>query len=193
MKRVCVFCGSSAGDRPCFADAARQVGERLAMRGYDLVYGGGRVGLMGAVADAVLDRGGRVYGVIPEQLAVKELKHDGLTELRIVRSMHERKQAMADLADGFIALPGGFGTLDEFFEILTWGQLGVHTKPIGLLNVEGFFGTLLEFVQQLVDQQFVKEKYREILLDDVDIDRLLDRMSEYRSPRLEQWLDRQGT
>jgi uncharacterized protein (TIGR00730 family) len=152
MKRICVFAGSSAGVRPEYLRAAADLGTVLAARGIELVYGGARVGMMGAVAGAVLAGGGRVTGVIPQALVEKEVAHDGLTELRVVTSMHQRKALMADLSDAFIALPGGWGTLDEMFEILTWAQLGLHRKPCGLLNVSGYFDRLLAFLDALQSQ-----------------------------------------
>src|SRR5262249_11009257 len=150
MKRLCVFCGSSAGGAAAYADAARRFGPALAAHGLGLVYGGGHVGLMGVVADAVLGGGGEVIGVIPQALVDRELAHTGLTALRVVATMHQRKALMADLADGFVALPGGFGTADELFEILTWAQLGLHAKPVGLLDVNGFFTPLLAWVERCV-------------------------------------------
>src|SRR5690242_19117334 len=163
MKRVCVFAGSSAGVRPEYVSAAADFGTVLAGRGIELVYGGARVGLMGAVAGAVLAGGGRVTGVIPKALVEKEVAHGGLTELRVVTSMHQRKALMADLADAFIALPGGWGTLDEMFEILTWAQLGLHRKPCGLLNVFGYFDRLLAFLDHTMEEGFVRREYGSLL------------------------------
>jgi uncharacterized protein (TIGR00730 family) len=163
MKRVCVFCGSSVGKRPEFADAAREFGKVLAERGLELVFGAGHIGMMGVVADAVLERGGRAVGVIPQALVDKELAHRGLTELHVVETMHQRKALMADLSDAFVALPGGYGTLDELFEILTWAQLGIHRKPIGLLNVEGFFDPLLAWVRHAETEGFIKQKHIDLL------------------------------
>ncbi|HYH51185.1 MAG TPA: TIGR00730 family Rossman fold protein [Acidimicrobiia bacterium] len=163
LRRVCVFCGSKHGVRPEYTEAARATGTTLVAAGIDLVYGGGRVGLMGEVADAVLAAGGRVIGVIPEHMADREIAHDGLTELRIVGSMHERKALMYELSDGFVALPGGIGTLEELFEITTWSQLGLHTKPTGLLDVEGFYSPLVGFLDQLVTEGFVAERHRRLL------------------------------
>lgn len=155
MKRVCVFCGSSSGKSPAYRRLAEELGTSLAKANLEVVYGGGRAGLMGALADAALAAGGRVIGVIPEALAERELQHGGLSEGHVVPDMHSRKALMAKLADAFVALPGGFGTLDELFEILTWAQLGFHRKPVGLLEVEGFFGPLLEFLRKLVSEGFV--------------------------------------
>jgi uncharacterized protein (TIGR00730 family) len=174
MRRLCVFCGSSGGGRPAYGDAARRLGGAMARRGLGLVYGGGHVGLMGVLADAVLGAGGEVIGVIPQALVDKELAHGGLTELRVVGTMHQRKALMADLADGFAALPGGFGTADELFEILTWSQLGLHAKPVGLLNVAGFFDPLLAWLDHTVRERFVRPEHRQLLLEADDPERLLD-------------------
>jgi len=164
MKRLCVFCGSSAGGQPGYAEAAREFGGLLARQGLGLVYGGGHVGLMGVLADAVLGGGGEVIGVIPQALVEREMAHPGLTELRVVGTMHQRKALMADLADGFAALPGGYGTGDELFEILTWAQLGLHTRPIGLLNTAGYFDALLAWLDQMVREQFLWPEHRRLLL-----------------------------
>jgi uncharacterized protein (TIGR00730 family) len=181
--RVCVFCGSASGVDPVFAAAARSFGRLLAARGTALVYGGGHVGLMGVLADAVLVAGGNVIGVIPERLAARELAHHGLTELHVVPSMHERKAKMASLADAFVALPGGLGTLDELFEIWTWAQLGFHAKPIGLLDVAGFFAPLLELTRHMVDQGFVRAPQLELALTDRDGAALLSRLEARASGR----------
>jgi uncharacterized protein (TIGR00730 family) len=163
MRHVCVFCGSSSGSRPEYAEAARRFGTALAGRGLGLVYGGGHVGLMGVLADAVLAAGGAAVGVIPKALVDRELAHGRLTELLVVDTMHQRKALMADRADAFAALPGGFGTADEFFEILTWAQLGLHAKPVGLLNVAGFFGPLLGWVDAAVRDGFLRPEHRDLL------------------------------
>ena len=163
LRRVCVFCGSKHGARPEYTEAARAMGAALAAAGIDLVYGGGQVGLMGVVADAVLDAGGDVIGVIPHHMSDREIAHYGLTDLRIVGSMHERKALMYELSDGFVALPGGLGTLEELFEITTWSQLGLHAKPTGLLDVEGFYAPLVRFLDQLVTEGFVAESHRRLL------------------------------
>ncbi len=190
MSRLCVFCGSSAGDRPGYADAARRLGAELVARGIGLVYGGGKVGLMGVLADAVLTQGGQAIGIIPEPLVARELAHRGLTELRIVGSMHERKATMAALADGFIALPGGFGTLEETFEILTWAQLGIHAKPVGVLNVEGYWDGLRQLVGQAVAEGFVRPEYAELLMFAETPAALLDRFAAWRPPDIPRaWLD----
>lgn len=163
QQRICVFCGSSAGDRLAYTRAARELGGALARQGLGLVYGGGKVGLMGVLADAALEEGGEVIGVIPQALVDKELAHDGLTELRIVHSMHERKALMAELARAFIALPGGYGTLEEFCEILTWSQLGLHRKRCGLLNVEGFYDPFLAQIDRAVEAQFIPQQHRTLI------------------------------
>jgi uncharacterized protein (TIGR00730 family) len=163
-RSICVFCGSSKGARPAYAEAARRVGVELARRGLGLVFGGGRVGIMGIVADAVLRQGGRVVGVIPQRLAAKEIAHEDVTELIVVGSMHERKAQMAARATAFLALPGGIGTFEEFFEILTWAALGIHNKPIGLLNTEGYFEPLLGLLRHAVEERFVREEHLKLLL-----------------------------
>jgi len=190
VSRLCVFCGSSAGGRPGYADAARRLGAELVARGIGLVYGGGKVGLMGVLADAVLTQGGEAIGIIPEPSVARELAHRGLTELRIVGSMHERKATMAALADGFIALPGGFGTLEETFEILTWAQLGIHAKPVGVLNVEGYWDGLRQLVGQAVAEGFVRPAYAELLMFAETPAALLDRFAAWRPPDIPRaWLD----
>ena len=190
MRRVCVFTGSSLGHRDEYRAAARDLGCELAARGIELVYGGANVGLMGAVADAALAAGGRVTGVIPEALVAKEVAHAGLPDLRVVASMHERKAAMADLSDGFIALPGGWGTLDELFEALTWGQLGLHAKPCGLLNVTGYFDQLLAFMDHMIDEGFVRPECRPMLTVAGSAGELLTQMADYRAPAIEKWVER---
>ena len=180
MQRLCVFCGSSAGSQALYADAARQLGEALAERDLGLIYGGGHIGLMGILADSVLRSGGSVIGVIPQALVEKELAHDRLTELHIVTTMHQRKALMADLADGFGALPGAFGTADELFEILTWAQLGLHAKPIGLLNVAGYFNALCAWLDHAVREGFLRSAHRGLLLEAEQPRRLLDLLQQYR-------------
>jgi uncharacterized protein (TIGR00730 family) len=182
MRRLCVFCGSSAGSRPEYRAAARLLGGLLAARGVGLVFGAGHVGLMGVLADAVLAGGGTAAGVIPQALVDKELAHRALTELHVVETMHQRKALMADLADAFAALPGGYGTADEFFEILTWAQLGLHAKPVGLLNVAGFFDPLLAWVDHCVREGFLRAQHRDLLQVSRDPDELLDMLSRYRAP-----------
>jgi len=189
LKRVCVFCGSSLGARPSYASAAAGLGRLLARARIGVVYGGGNVGLMGALADAALAAGGEVIGVIPEHLVGKELAHRGV-DLRIVHSMHERKALMADLSDAFVALPGGYGTLEEFCEVLTWSQLGLHTKPCGLLNVDGYYDGLLGLIDHAVAEGFVREESRGLVLVDDDAARLLERLADWRAPEAERWIDR---
>jgi uncharacterized protein (TIGR00730 family) len=193
LQRLCVFTGSSAGIRPEYRAAARDLGQLLAERGIGLVYGGARVGLMGAVADAALEAGGAVIGVIPQGLVAKEIAHTGLTELRVVASMHERKAMMTDLADGFVALPGGWGTLEEFFEVLTWAQLGLHGKPCGLLNVGTYFDGLLAFADHATAEGFVRREHREMMVVADTPIVLLDRMARHQPPVVEKWIDRAAT
>jgi len=188
MRNVCVFAGSSTGNRKEYTAAARELGRAVAQRGLGVVYGGGHVGLMGQLADEALAAGGRVTGVITEALLAKEVGHRGLTELRVVKSMHERKAAMADLSDGFVALPGGFGTLDEFFEAITWAQLGIHRKPCGLLNIASYFDGLLAFIDHAVAEAFVRREYREMLCVSDSAAGLLDLMSSNRPPVVEKWI-----
>lgn len=182
MKRVCVFCGSAMGRRPAYGDAARALARALLDRGLGLVYGGGSVGLMGTIADAVLAGGGEVIGVLPKGLARKELAHDGLTEIHVVGSMHERKALMASLADGFVALPGGLGTLEEILEILTWAQLGIHRKPVGLLDVEGYWSGLVALLRHAVGEGFVRPEYAALLLVEPAPAALLDRFAAWHPP-----------
>ncbi|HEX5727331.1 MAG TPA: TIGR00730 family Rossman fold protein [Longimicrobiaceae bacterium] len=188
MKSVCVFCGSNVGRRRAYAEAARAVGATLAARGLGLVYGGGRVGLMGIVADTVLAAGGRAVGVIPRALVAREVGHAGLTELHVVETMHERKARMADLADAFVALPGGFGTLEEFCEVITWSQLGIHPKPCGLLNVEGYYDPLLALFDRAVEEGFLPPMHRAIVIDDTEPGRLLERLEAFRPPDTRKWI-----
>lgn len=189
-KRVCVFCGSSKGSRPVYARAARELGERLVAHGHGLVYGGGNVGLMGEIADAVLARGGEVIGVIPRSLVVREVGHRGLSELVVVRTMHERKAKMVELSDAFVALPGGFGTLDEFCEVLTWAQLGIHDKPCALFDVEGYFDPLLALLDRAVSEGFIRPEHRALVLSERDPERLLARIAAWRPAPNERWADR---
>ncbi len=190
MKSVTVFCGSSTGTSPEYVDLARRLGREIAHRDLTLVFGGGRVGLMGAVADAALKAGGEVIGVIPQALMDKELGHTGVSQLRITRSMHERKALMEQEADGFIALPGGFGTLDEFCEILTWAQLGIHEKPCGLLDTgSGFFQHLRAFFDDAVEAGFVRADHRAMVLEDTDPTSLLHRMSAWTPTTTPKWIN----
>jgi uncharacterized protein (TIGR00730 family) len=193
LRAVCVFCGSSTGARPAYADAARALGALLAGRGTRLVYGGGDVGLMGIIADAALAAGGEVIGVIPRALADLEIAHTRLTKLHVVSTMHERKQQMHDLSDGFIALPGGLGTLEEFFEVLTWGQLGMHAKPCGILDVEGYYEPMLRLLDRAVDDGLLKAENRAMLIYDTDAEQLLQRMTDYRPPTVGKWIGRAET
>ena len=189
MKRVCVFCGSNQGAHAGYAQAAHEMGRVLARSDLGLVYGGGNVGLMGIVADAVLAQGGNVIGVIPQALVDKELAHGGLTELRIVHSMHERKAMMAELADGFIALPGGYGTMEEFCEIITWAQLGLHRKPCGLLNVEGFYDPFLAQIDRAVETGFIQGRLRDFVLVAHKPETLLQRLVQFQPPTVHRWID----
>ena len=193
MRRVCVFCGSSIGARIEYEHAAREMGKVLAYRGIGLVYGGGNVGLMGAIADAAVDAGGEVIGVIPSALADREIAHTGVTDLRVVDSMHTRKAMMADLSDAFIAMPGGVGTFEEFFEAVTWTQLGVHRKPCGLLNVANFYTPLVEFVDRAVLEGFLRPVHRAAIVVDSDPVRLLDALSAVELPDVPKWIRRDET
>lgn len=194
LRSVCVFCGSSKGARPEYADAAQQMGTALAERGLTLIYGGGNIGLMGTVADAALDAGGRVVGVIPQHLDDWEVGHRGLTELEIVGSMHERKARMADLADAFVALPGGLGTFEELFEILTWAQLGLHQKPFGLLNTAGYYAALLALLDTAVQERFLRPEHRSLILEEPsDPNRLLDRLAAHEFIEIPKFLDQDKT
>ncbi len=189
MKRVCVFCGSAEGARPVYAEAARDLGAELVRRGLGLVYGGGSVGLMGALADAVLAAGGEVVGVIPGPLATRELAHPGLSELRVVPTMHERKATMARLSDAFVALPGGLGTFEETLEVLTWAQLGIHAKPVGALDVEGYWDGLRRMLAHAVEEGFVRPEYAALLLWGRTPVELLDRLAAWRPPEFTRaWL-----
>lgn len=187
MRSVCVYCGSSPGERPAYADAARELGALLARRGITLVYGGAAKGLMGVIADAALAGGGRVVGVIPQDLVDREIAHAGLDEQHVVGSMHERKAMMAELSDGFIAMPGGFGTLEEIIETITWAQLGLHAKPCGLLNVEGYYERLLAFADLAVDDGFVRREHRDMLLVADAPAALLDLLDAYTPTAVPKW------
>jgi uncharacterized protein (TIGR00730 family) len=189
MKRICVFCGSSAGARPIYMDAARELGSELARRRIGLVYGGAKIGLMGEVARAVIAGGAEVIGVIPQSMVRKEVAFTELGDLRIVGSMHERKASMADLADGFIALPGGLGTLEEFCEIMTWGQLGIHRKPCGLLNIENYYDQLLTFLDHGVEEGFIKPAHRGLAIVERDSATLLKRFEDFQPIGGSKWLD----
>ncbi len=189
LSAICVYCGSNSGALPAYTDAAARLGQTLARRGIALVYGGGKVGLMGTLADAALRAGGQVIGVIPRGLAAREVAHAGLTELRVVESMHTRKALMVDLADGFIVLPGGAGTMDEFFELWTWGQLGLHVKPFGLLNVAGYFDPLIHYLDHMVAQRFLKAEHRAQVLVEHDAPALLDRFAAHTPTQVRKWID----
>jgi uncharacterized protein (TIGR00730 family) len=193
MRRVCVFCGSSVGNQPAYAEAAQAMGAVLAKRDIGLVYGGGNVGLMGVVADAVMAHGGEAIGVIPQSLADREIAHGGITQLHVVDSMHARKAMMAELADAFVAMPGGVGTFEEFFEVVTWTQLGLHRKPCGLLNVQGFYTPLAAFIDQAVSEGFIKPVHRAAIVVDNDPARLLDTLAKVDLPALPKWIRREET
>jgi len=190
LKSVCVFCGASPGARPLYREAAENLGRSLAERGLTLVYGGGAVGLMGVVADAALAAGGEVIGIIPQSLERAEIGHKGLTRLEVVDGMHARKARMAELADAFISLPGGLGTLEEMFEVWTWGQLGYHAKPLGLLEVEGFYARLTDFLDHLVAERFVREPHRAMLQVGESPTELLDRLAAWQPTVAPKWVDR---
>lgn len=193
MKSITVFCGSSFGNDRVFESQAKAVGQTLARQDIRLVYGGAKVGLMGAVADGALEAGGQVLGVLPNFLRSKEIAHNGLTQLFLVDSMHERKTKMHDLCDGVIALPGGFGTMEELFEMLTWGQLGLHKKPMGLLNVDGFYDPLITLANAMVERGFLKETYRNMLLVSDNIENLLNQMRAYVAPAVGKWIEKEET
>src|SRR5580698_8284896 len=182
MKRIAVYCGSNKGTRPEYAAAAEELGAHLAREKIELVYGGGMLGLMGIVADTVLKHGGHVIGVIPERLVIKEVVHEKLPDLRVVKTMHERKALMAELSDGFIALPGGYGTFEEFFEVLAWSQLGWHQKPFGLLNAGGFYAHLVEFLDHTMTEGFIRPQHRELVLIENSVEKILDRLKNFQPP-----------
>lgn len=189
VDHICVFCGSSFGRGPTYKAAAEALGRLLAERGITLVYGGARVGLMGAVADAVLAAGGKAVGVIPKSMLDREIAHTGLTELHVVNSMHERKALMANLSQAFIALPGGFGTFEEFCEILTWGQLGLHQKPVALLNVDGYYDDLLALFDKAFAEQFIRTEHRRLIIQDAYPVNILNAFANYQPPTVTKWLD----
>ncbi len=193
MKNLCVYCGSSSGRITDYALVARQLARAMVRKGIGLVYGGASVGIMGKIADSVLEEGGNVVGIIPKGLFRKEVAHTGVTELREVGSMHERKSLMADLSDGFIALPGGFGTIEEIFEIITWSQLGMHRKPCGLLNVCQYYDKLIGFLDHAVSEQFIKSTHRSTILVDECPDALLEKFEEYKAPETAKWIDSKST
>lgn len=189
MKSICVYCGSNFGDRESYLEAAQSLGAAMAVQEITLVYGGGNVGLMGAVADAALAAGGKVIGVMPQVLVDKEIAHTGLSDLRVVGSMHKRKSLMAELADAFIALPGGLGTLEEFCEVATWTQLGFHQKACGLLNIEGFYDGLLAFLNHATAEKFIHPDHRKIVLSGKDPMELLEKLTQFEAPIVPKWLD----
>ena len=193
MKRICVYCGSNPGRREDYRQAAEHLGRLVARNGLGLVYGGSSLGVMGAVADAALEGGAEVIGVIPRALATREVAHGGLADLRVVESMHERKAMMAELSDAFVALPGGWGTMEEIFEALTWGQLGLHRKPCGLLNVSGYFDHLRAFLEHATDEAFVKPEYRPMIIVDDDAGRLIERFRGYQPPNVRKWITEEET
>jgi uncharacterized protein (TIGR00730 family) len=192
-KRICVFCGSSPGSRPSYVAAATFLGRRLAAIGVAVVYGGSKIGLMGAVADAALAAGGEVIGVIPRSLVAKEVAHTQLSDLRVVESMHERKALMAELSDAFIALPGGYGTFEEFCEVLTWTQLGLQSKPCGILNVDGYYDHLLKLFDHAVEEQFVKSTHRQMVISDTEANSLVTRLLHQEVPKVDKWIGRSQT
>ena len=193
MERLCVFSGSSPGAHPDYAQAAQELGRALADQDVGLVYGGASVGLMGILADAVLDAGGEAIGVIPQALVAREIAHPGLADLRVVGSMHERKALMADLADGFVALPGGMGTLEELFEVYTWTQLGLHSKPLGLLDVRSYYARLVAFLDHTVEERFMTVEHREMLVVEQRAEALLEAFRRWRAPLRSKWIDRAQT
>jgi len=188
MRRICVFCGANQGLNPVYAEHARTLGTRLVEAGYGLVYGGGSVGLMGVIADSVLAAGGEVIGVIPEELATKEVMHTGVTQMHVVQSMHARKALMAELSTAFIAMPGGYGTFEELFEVITWAQLGIHRKTIGLLNVAGFFDPLLQFVDHAIAESFIKPIHRELIVVEAEARALITRLETHQLPQVRKWI-----
>ncbi len=190
MRSICVFCGSKYGDQPEFRAAAIAAGQLIAKNKIELVYGGGHVGLMGALADAALAASGKVIGVMPEDLVAKEIAHKGLTELKVVKSMHERKATMAQLSDGFIALPGGYGTVEEFCEVITWSMLGIHKKPCGLLNINGYFDDLLKFFDTACKREFISADHRALILVSSSVDDLLDQMKSFKHIAPERYYER---
>jgi uncharacterized protein (TIGR00730 family) len=193
LSSVCVFCGSNGGAEPAYLEAARAAGRGLAERGLRLVYGGGKVGMMGALADAALEAGGDVVGVIPRSIFDREIGHDGLPDLRVVDSMHERKALMAELSDAFVALPGGIGTFEELFEAYTWAQLGLHRKPLGLLDVAGYYEPLEAMLDHAVEQRFLRAETRAMLTRDDTLDGLLERFAAWEPPSVHKWIDRDET
>lgn len=187
INKIAVYCASSTGNDPKFKETAYQLGKTFADRKISLVYGGGNVGLMGAIADGVMENEGHTIGVLPYFLAQKELAHKGISEMILVETMHERKAKMGELAEGFIALPGGFGTMEELFEMLTWAQLSLHRKPVAILNVNGFYDHLIEFIERMVESQLLKEEYRTMLIVSNEIEDLLNQIMKYEAPKNDKW------
>ncbi len=192
IKRLCVYCGSNYGSRPEYNQAARELARVMVNKNIGLVYGGASIGVMGEIADAFLKEGGEVIGVIPKELLVREAAHTGITELRKVNTMHDRKAMMAELSDGFIALPGGLGTIEEFFEIWTWAQLGMHQKPCGLLNAGQYYDKLIEFIDHAVSERFIKEVYRSMVFVEDQPHILLQKFESYEAPEVARWIDQKG-
>ena len=188
MKRICVFCGANLGKKIEYSIAAEQLACELVSREIEIVYGGGRIGLMGVLAEKAIELGGRVIGVIPESLATKEVAHDSISELIVVGSMHQRKAKMAELSDGFISLPGGIGTIEETFEMLTWSQLGFHNKPCGIINVLGFYDKLIEFLNHISEEKFFMDIYRRMLIVETTPSALLDKFEQYKPPQVKHWI-----
>ncbi|HMV15509.1 MAG TPA: TIGR00730 family Rossman fold protein [Chitinophagales bacterium] len=193
MKKITVYCGANAGNEIVFEEQAFLLGKTLAQQQIGLVFGGGKVGLMGIVANGAIQHGGEVIGVIPHFLCTKEIAHDGVTEMISVDTMHQRKTILYELSDAMIALPGGFGTMEELFEMLTWAQLGLHHKPIALLNTNGFYDALLAFIQTMVDTQFLKKEYQQMLLHSDNIDDLLEKIRNYEAPKVTKWINKENT
>ena len=193
MKRITIYCGANVGSEQVFEQQAYLVGKTLAQQNIGVVFGGGKVGLMGAVANGAMQNGGEVIGVIPNFLSTKEIAHDGITEMIKVETMHQRKTLLNELSDAMIALPGGFGTMEELFEMLTWAQLGLHKKPIALLNTNGFYDALLALIQTMVDKQFLKKEYQQMLLHSDNITDLLEKIKNYKAPQVEKWITKETT
>jgi hypothetical protein len=193
MKRITIYCGANVGSEAVFEQQAYLVGKTLAQQNIGVVFGGGKVGLMGAVANGAMQNGGEVIGVIPNFLSTKEIAHDGITEMIKVETMHQRKTLLNELSDAMIALPGGFGTMEELFEMLTWAQLGLHKKPIALLNTNGFYDALLALIQTMVDKQFLKKEYQQMLLHSENITDLLEKIKNYKAPQVEKWITKETT
>lgn len=193
MKRITIYCGANVGNDAVYEQQAYLVGKTLAQQNIGVVFGGGKVGLMGAVANGAMQNGGEAIGIIPHFLNAKEIAHDGITEMIRVETMHQRKTLLNELSDAMIALPGGFGTMEELFEMLTWAQLGLHSKPIAILNTNGFYDSLLALIQTMVDKQFLKKEYQQMLLFSDDINDLLEKIKNYKAPQVEKWMTRETT